>query len=75
MALPIHKSHSYADYNFTMLNKYRNEIGQFIIADYSSMQLPDSCYLDETHFNYNGARAFSKYLHEHGLRTLDAPDH
>jgi hypothetical protein len=32
--------------------------------DYSTFQLPDSCYGDVTHLNYRGARIFSQYLQE-----------
>jgi hypothetical protein len=42
-------------------NYSRNEIKDSIL-DYSSFELPDSCYSDLGHLNYRGARVFSEYL-------------
>jgi hypothetical protein len=68
--LPIHESSEYRNKNFTILDKYRTELGEVRIADYSRMALPDSCYMDETHFNYKGARVFSKLIKEKGIEAL-----
>jgi|GEM_PF-3017835 len=42
--------------------------GDLLIADYEHFQLPDSCYGDVRHLNYKGARIFSAYLRDHGIR-------
>jgi hypothetical protein len=45
-------------------NYSRNEIKDSIL-DYSSFELPDSCYSDLGHLNYRGARVFSEDLNRY----------
>lgn len=42
----------------------RNSLPLDSLADYSAFILPDNCYGDLTHLNYEGAEVFSRYLNK-----------
>ncbi len=68
---PVHSSNPRRSMTPVILKKSLPSVSdKILLLDYSEMQYADSLYRDYLHFNPRGAKVFSSYLQQNGLRPF-----
>ncbi len=50
-------------------SQLKRDLKGFTLVNFTDFKVPDSCYIDVGHLNYEGAKIFSRHLQENGLTS------